>query len=105
MNPQDIKDIENLEDCLALERLILVENRIKKIKGVEHLTNLKELHLYSNRIVKIENLQALEQLEVGCMGLAWPGTPGDKNRRPFVHYCIFFSAKRLVDGVMSNEEM
>lgn len=61
---QDIAELEGLDECVNLEKLSVVENRIRQIKGLDKLKNLKELYLYSNMITKIEGLQALSNLEV-----------------------------------------
>jgi protein phosphatase 1 regulatory subunit 7 len=62
--PQELREIECLEPCVLLERLMLLENNISKIQGLGTLTNLRELQLYSNKIRKIENLENLVNLEV-----------------------------------------
>ena len=50
--PHDIREIENLSCCPALEKLFLVENLIRKLKGLDRPVNLKELHLHSNSMVR-----------------------------------------------------
>lgn len=62
--PQDISELEGLEECLQLEKLWLSENQLVEIKGLSQLVNLRELYLHSNRIRKIQGLDTLKRLEV-----------------------------------------
>lgn len=43
---QEIKEIANLDECVNLEKLWIIENDVKQIKGLDKLRNLRELYLY-----------------------------------------------------------
>ncbi|MDD5017866.1 MAG: leucine-rich repeat domain-containing protein [Eubacteriales bacterium] len=60
---KDIKSIEVLYYCTAIEKLNLSDNKIKDIYPLEGLVNLKSLDLSYNRIKDIDPLEELTQLE------------------------------------------
>jgi protein phosphatase 1 regulatory subunit 7 len=45
-----IPKIENLQNCIKLEKLFLVSNKISEIENISHLTSLTMLELGDNKI-------------------------------------------------------
>ncbi len=67
---QDLKEICNLEECVNLERLWVVENDITHIRGLGTLRNLRELFLYSNKI-KVAGRQTAAEGLGACGNVHW----------------------------------
>ncbi len=59
----NIRDIENLENLVDLDRLILDDNNISEIKNLENLVALSRLLLNKNQISEISNLDAQRVLK------------------------------------------
>ncbi|PRP86016.1 leucine rich repeat containing 48-like [Planoprotostelium fungivorum] len=57
-----IRKIQNLEDCVQLQRIYLADNQIGRIEGLSQCTRLEELYLNDNRIKIIDGLSQLPQL-------------------------------------------
>ena len=56
LGENQISQIENLQNCLNLQKLFLYNNKIRKIENLQDNVNLEELHLQGNKIKKIENI-------------------------------------------------
>ena len=59
----NIRQIDNLNECVNLKHLILSFNEIHKIEGLEDLVLLERLELGFNLIKRIEGLRGLEALK------------------------------------------
>eukprot|EP00347_Sterkiella_histriomuscorum_P010771 403374981 len=64
LGENQITNIQNLQNCIQLEKIFLYTNQIKKIQGLDNNLTLKELHLQGNLIKKVENISRLVSLEI-----------------------------------------
>jgi endonuclease/exonuclease/phosphatase family metal-dependent hydrolase len=58
----DIANLEGIQHCTSLTRLVLEDNKIVDINPLSGLTNLTELWLYNNKTVDISPLSGLTNL-------------------------------------------
>ncbi|XP_065844626.1 leucine-rich repeat-containing protein 9-like isoform X3 [Oscarella lobularis] len=61
---QEVKRIENLSTCHALNELWICECQIRIIEGLDACINLEKLCLYSNLIETIQNIEHLKKLKI-----------------------------------------
>ena len=64
LSENNIPWIQNLDNCIHLERLFLCCNKIGAISGLNNNNKLEELHLQDNLIIKVENWVKLPNLQV-----------------------------------------
>lgn len=59
----NIPGIQNLENCIHLEKLFLYSNKISSISGLDNCKKIKELYLQDNLISKVSGCSKLPNLQ------------------------------------------